>query len=119
MSCFGDAGKDQEKKWHEILARHEGEEDLTLALLNDKEYQQLCEDIVSSFNPAKLHEYDLLKHANNHPHFELPSEEELSLLEEAALENLKQKEKEAFEHDGRLIEERRIEDENYNKKETR
>lgn len=66
MSCFGDAGKDQEKKWHEILAKHEGEEDLTLALLNDKEYQQLCDDIVSSFNPAKLPEYDLLKQEKKH-----------------------------------------------------
>jgi hypothetical protein len=109
MSCFGDSekGKDQEKKWHEILARHEGEEDLTLALLNDKEYQQLCEDIVSSFNYAKLPEYDLFKLANSHPYFEVPSEEELSLLKEAALEDLKQKEKAIFEADGKMIEERR------------
>lgn len=99
MSAFGDAGKEQEKKWHEILARHEGEEDLTLALLNDKEYQQLCCDMVSSFNPAKLPEYDLLKHANSHPFFEVPSEEELSLLEEAAMEERKEWDKAIADYD--------------------
>ena len=59
------------------------------------------DNFFASINAAKYPEI------NKHPFFEVPSEEELSLLQEAAIENHKENVRRIFEAEGKMIEERR------------
>ena len=53
MSAFGKDEHKFQERLHEIRKRYEhlDDDEYILALMNDKDYQQVSEEIVASFNP--------------------------------------------------------------------